>query len=208
MTVPTSKLLKANKSLVATASLKHMSPNFDNSQQQSVSIVVNNSSPDLTKQPSYPDIDVNQQTTPTKEREEQPQDTKVVYEDNPYAGLPRDLETAETNTQELSKLISEKDNIIKAQSLIIDMFQNNPLIVNKYVIATQEVLIELIKLLASASEVEIKLADIECTCTQPKFAVVNKIFLTVSGEIYSIELCPAIRRLFESYKISLSLVAL
>ena len=56
MTVPTSKLLKANKSLVATASLKHMSPNFDNSQQQSVSIVVNNSSPDLTKQPSYPDI--------------------------------------------------------------------------------------------------------------------------------------------------------
>ena len=130
MTVPTSKLLKANKSLVATASLKHMSPNFDNSQQQSVSIVVNNSSPDLTKQPSYPDIDVNQQTTPTKEREEQPQDTKVVYEDNPYASIPRDLETAETNTQELSKLISEKDNIIKAQSLIIDMFQNNPLIVN------------------------------------------------------------------------------
>ena len=49
MTVPTSKLLKANKSLIATASLKHMSPSYENSQQQSVSIVVNNSTPDLLK---------------------------------------------------------------------------------------------------------------------------------------------------------------
>lgn len=209
MTVPTSKLLKANKSLIATASLKHMSPSYENSQQQSVSIVVNNSTPDLLK--------ANTEESEDKNNVNQTEDTndvcslrgtKVVYDDNPYAGITRDLQSAEINVNDLSKLVAEKENIIKAQSLIIDMFQHNPLIINKYIIATEEVLIELIKLLTSASTVEIELADIECTCTQPKFAVIKKIFLTVSGEIYSIELCPAVLKLFESYKISLSFVAL
>lgn len=200
MTVPTSKLLKANKSLIATASLKHMSPSYENSQQQSVSIVVNNSTPDLLKATTEESED--------KNNVNQTEDTKVVYEDNPYAGITRDLQSAENNVNDLSKLVTEKDNIIKAQSLIIDMFQHNPLIINKYIVATEEVLIELIKLLTSASTVEIELADLECTCTQPKFAVIKKIFLTVSGDIYSIELCPAVLKLFESYKISLSLIAL
>ena len=209
MTVPTSKLLKANKSLIATASLKHMSPSYENSQQQSVSIVVNNSTPDLLKATTEESEDKNNvnQTEDTNDVCSL-RGTKVVYDDNPYAGITRDLQSAEINVNDLSKLVTEKENIIKAQSLIIDMFQHNPLIINKYIIATEEVLIELIKLLTSASTVEIELADIECTCTQPKFAVIKKIFLTVSGEIYSIELCPAVLKLFESYKISLSFVAL
>lgn len=211
MSVPTSKLLKANKSLVATANLKHMSPNFDNSQQQSVSIVVNNSSPDLTKTASYPEIDVDQDQKPVERAKTEPQpDTKVSYfpEENPYDSIAtRDLASAQVSVEELSKLIADKENIIKAQSIIIDMFQNNPIIVNRYIVATEETLIELIKLLTGAEIVEIELADIECTCTQPKFAVIKKIFLTVKGEIYSIDLCPAVLRLFESYKISLQFIA-
>ena len=211
MSVPTSKLLKANKSLVATANLKHMSPSFDNSQQQSVSIVVNNSSPDLTKTASYPEIDVDQDQKPVERAKTEPQpDTKVSYfpEENPYDSIAtRDLASAQVSVEELSKLIADKENIIKAQSIIIDMFQNNPIIVNRYIVATEETLIELIKLLTGAEIVEIELADIECTCTQPKFAVIKKIFLTVKGEIYSIDLCPAVLRLFESYKISLQFIA-
>lgn len=204
MTLPTSKVLKASKSLVATASLKHMSPSYDNSQQQSVSIVVNNSSPDLTKKVSYPDVEQLDKT-----EEQATRDIDTIEEENPYKSLAtRDLESAQANTDELSKLISEKENIIKAQAIIIDMFQHNPLVINKYVVATQETLTELIKLLTSAESVEIELADIECTCTTPKFAVIKKIFLTVKGEIYSIELCPAVLRLFETYKISLNLVAI
>ena len=195
-----------------------MSPSYENSQQQSVSIVVNNSTPDLLKANTEESEDTcTQHKYVDKNNVNQTEDTndvcslrgtKVVYDDNPYAGITRDLQSAEINVNDLSKLVAEKENIIKAQSLIIDMFQHNPLIINKYIIATEEVLIELIKLLTSASTVEIELADIECTCTQPKFAVIKKIFLTVSGEIYSIELCPAVLKLFESYKISLSFVAL
>ena len=209
MSIPTSKILKANKSLVATANLKHMSPDFDNKQQQSVSLVINNnSSPDLSKTVTYPDIDAQQSTT--KDETTQTQVSHFDLDsDNPYKNLPtRDLATAETNTKDLESLISEKDNVIKAQSIIIDMMMNNPLIINKYIIATEETLAELIKLLTGAEIVEIELADIECSCTTPKYAVIKKIFLTVKGEIYSIELCPAVIRLFETYKISLALVSL
>ena len=209
MSIPTSKILKANKSLVATANLKHMSPDFDNKQQQSVSLVINNnSSPDLSKTVTYPDIDAQQSTT--KDETTQTQVSHFDLDsDNPYKNLPtRDLATAETNTKDLESLISEKDNVIKAQSIIIDMMMNNPLIINKYIIATEETLAELIKLLTGAEIVEIELADIECSCTTPKYAVIKKIFLTVKGEIYSIELCPAVIRLFETYKISLSLVSI
>ena len=208
MSIPTSKILKANKSLVATANLKHMSPDFDNKQQQSVSLVINNnSSPDLSKAVAYPDVDAVQKTN------DEATQTQVSHfsldSDNPYKNLPtRDLASAETNTKDLESLISEKDNVIKAQSIIIDMMMNNPLIINKYIIATQETLAELIKLLTGAEIVEIELADIECSCTTPKYAVIKKIFLTVKGEIYSIELCPAVIRLFETYKISLALVSL
>ena len=208
MTIPTSKILKANKSLVATANLKHMSPDFDNKQQQSVNLVINNnSSPDLSKAVAYPDVDAVQKTN------DEATQTQVSHfsldSDNPYKNLPtRDLATAETNTKDLESLISEKDNVIKAQSIIIDMMMNNPLIINKYIIATQETLAELIKLLTGAETVEIELADIECSCTTPKYAVIKKIFLTVKGEIYSIELCPAVIKAFETYKISLALVSL
>ena len=208
MTIPTSKILKANKSLVATANLKHMSPDFDNKQQQSVNLVINNnSSPDLSKAVAYPDVDAVQTTN------DEATQTQVSHfsldSDNPYKNLPtRDLASAETNTKDLESLISEKDNVIKAQSIIIDMMMNNPLIINKYIIATEETLAELIKLLTGAEIVEIELADIECSCTTPKYAVIKKIFLTVKGEIYSIELCPAVIRLFETYKISLALVSI
>ena len=221
MSIPTSKILKANKSLVATASLKHMSPEYENKQQQSVSLVINNnSSPDLTKAVAYPDVDAAQSTTTNNETPQtqnhrfsgsaEPQVSHFDLEsDNPYRNLQaRDLASAEANTKDLQSLISEKDNVIKAQAIIIDMFQNNPLIVNKYIIATEETLVELIKLLTGAETVEIELADLECSCTTPKYAVIKKIFLTVKGEIYSIELCPAVIRLFETYKISLALVSL
>ena len=214
MSIPTSKILKANKSLVATANLKHMSPDYDNKQQQSVSLVINNnSSPDLSKAVAYPNVDAIQETTNSQDEATQAQTQVSHFPDlestNPYKNLQtRDLFTVETNVKDLESIINEKDNVIKAQAIIIDMFQNNPLIINKYIIASTETLSELIKLLTGAETVEIEFADIECTCKDPKYAIIKKIFLTVKGEIYSIELCPSVMRLFENYKISLSFVSL
>ena len=133
MTLPTSKILKANKSLVAAANIKNQSPTTEQAQQQNVNIVVNSSTPDL------------------RTATEQPTDTRAVYpdnqtetnEENPYANIAlrdlaehpleglsaRTLREAKETTEDLAKLVSEKDNIIKALSIIVDIYRNNPLII-------------------------------------------------------------------------------
>ena len=194
MTLPSSKILKASKSLVAAANIKNQSPNTEQGQQQSVNIVVNSSTPDLRAQQS-----------------QSPQlENPAIYpdqEDNPYKNINlRDLQEAQNTTDELSKLIQEKDNIIKAESVIIDIYKNNPLIINKYLITDEETLGELIRLLTNASEVSIELADIECTCISANYQTIKRIYLTVEGQIYSLELCPAVMSFLENFKISLSFV--
>lgn len=197
MSLPTSKILKANKSLVAAANIKNQSPTTEQAQQQNVNIVVNSSTPDL--------------------RAEQSTDSCVVYpdkhgqgdanEDNPYAKIGlRDLASAQETTDDLAKIIGEKDNIIKALSIIVDIYRSNPLIINKYLIAEEETLAELVKLLTNASEVSIELADIECSCVSAQYQTIKRIYLTVDGQIYSLELCPAVMSFLEGFKISLSLV--
>ena len=139
MSIPTSKILKASKSLVAAASVSHQSPTLEQGQQQHVNIVVNSSTPDLLK-----------------EQKVHYGETEADQEQNPYKNLSaRDLASAEQAMAKMSQLISEKDNIIKAFSLIIDLYKNNPLIINKYLIADQETLNALIQLLTAAESVNI-----------------------------------------------------
>ena len=219
MTIPASKILKASKSLVAAASLQHHSPTFENAQTQNVHVIVNNPTTTTTKSdnPNEPTT-----TNPTNESNnsnniEDRDGIYVVYgkddSDNPYKSAQhnvaeRDLKSATANVEELSKLIIEKDNLIKALSLIIEMFQSNPLMINKYVIAHEETLKELIRLLTNADSVDIQLADLECSCTNPKTSTIKRIYLTVDDQIYSLDMCPSVLKLFETYRISLILVAL
>ena len=196
MTLPTSKILKANKSLVAAANIKNQSPTTEQGQQQNVNIVVNSSTPDLR---------ATEQTTDT--RAVYPDKQTETNEENPYANIAlRDLDQAQETTDDLAKLVSEKDNIIKALSIIVDIYRNNPLIINKYLIAEEETLTELIKLLTNATEVSIELADIECSCVSAQYQTIKRIYLTVEGQIYSLELCPAVMSFLEGFKISLNLV--
>ena len=198
MTIPTSKILKASKAIMAVADLRIYSPETTTS--QNVNIVVNTQTPD--KKVAYPEMngkvpDVNQ-------------DEQNI---NPYSDLPnnpqiatRDIENAMKKTEELSESMEEKENVIKALSLIIDIIQNNPLIVNKYVVAELETLSELIRLLTNAEVVEIDVDDIECSCSAPKYRIIKRIYVKKDGELYGIYQCPAITRLFDNYKISLNLV--
>ena len=116
------------------------------------------------------------------------------------------MASAQETTNDLAKIIGEKDNIIKALSIIVDIYRSNPLIINKYLIAEEETLAELVKLLTNASEVSIELADIECSCVSAQYQTIKRIYLTVDGQIYSLELCPAVMSFLEGFKISLSLV--
>ena len=213
MSLPTSKILKASKSIMAIAELKHNSPNTQ--QAQNVNITINPAYAD--KKVAYPSTETEtqqQQATPTQimAQHNTPQETQTS--DNPYAGLPneshivntRDIETAMKKTEEISESIEEKENTIKALSLIIEIIQNNPLIVNKYVVAEIDTLAELIRLLTNSESVEIDTNDIECSCSKANYRVIKRIYIKKDSDVYGISQCPILLRLFDNYKISLNLV--
>lgn len=188
MTIPSSKILNVSKSIMAIADLKHNSPNTQ--QSQSVNININPTAP----------------TTATATTTDQ----KVVYKeedpkDNPYL-MTRDIEAAMNKTNEISENITEKENTIKALSLIIEIIQNNPLIVNKFVIAELDVLAELIRLMTNSDNVEIDTNDIECSCMKKNYRVVKRIYIKKGEDVFGITQCPILLRLFDNYKISLTLV--
>lgn len=180
---------------MAIADLNHNSPSTQNS--QNVSVVINNP-PQADKAVSYPDKVVDAEQTANTN----------ITDTNPYNGLPstRDIESAMKKTEEMTDSIDDKENTIKALSLIIEILQSNPLIVNKFVIAEQETLQELIRLLTSSDKVEIECNDIECSCTKVKYRTIKRIYITKDNELYNIQQCPVILKLFDNYKISLIFV--
>ena len=196
MSLPSSKILKASKSIMAIADLKHNSPNTQ--QAQNVNIIMNTPY-DSIPTVAYPKVETKPETKEKTEQEQTPE--------NPYANVAtRDIKTAYEKTAEISDEIEEKENTIKALSLIINIIQSNPLIVNKFVIADTETLQELIKLMTNAESVEIDTDDIECSCFNPKYRIIKRIYIRKSGEVYGINQCPILLRLFDNYKISLNFV--
>lgn len=194
MSLPVSKILKASKSIMAIADLNHNSPTQHNS--QNVNVVITTPPPD--KPVSYPD---NNNEIVNNEQN----NTSI---DNPYSNLPstRDIESAMKKTEEITDTIDDKENTIKALTLIIEILQSNPLIVNKFVVAELETLRELIRLLTSSDSVEIDCNDIECSCTKAQYRTIKRIYITKDNELYNIQQCPILLKLFDNYKISLMFV--
>ena len=194
---------------MAIADLKYQSPNTQQSQSVNINMSVGPGN-GLAITPTYTDKKV---AYPSVESEqEQPElaatDTIQTATDNPYSGIPntRDIETAMKKTEEISENIEEKENTIKALSLIIEIIQSNPLIVNKYVVAELETLAELIRLMTNSDSVEIDTNDIECSCFKVNYRVIKRIYIKKGNEVYGISQCPILLRLFDNYKISLNLV--
>ena len=80
---------------------------------------------------------------------------------------------------EKAKLLREN----AVQKFIIDIQHNNPIIVNKYIIADDATLIKLVSLLCNATEVHIDADDVECGCaTKNTYRKVHAIFVVVDGQ--------------------------
>ena len=197
--MPVSKILKASKSIMAIADLKNNSPS------QNVNISITTPAPDKTV--SYPDSTEQRQEPNSSISASIDNSTIENSTTNPYSNFStRDISSANQKTEEISNEIKDKENTIKALTLIIDILQNNPLVKNDLVIAESETLAELVRLLTSSDNVEIECGDIECSCSKTTYKMVNHIYITKDGELYEIQQCPALIRLFNNYKISLLLV--
>ena len=100
----------------------------------------------------------------------------------------RSIDTAKDTLTNLQQIIKNKDMLIQALVLSLDIIQNNPLIINKYVIADEHELALLIKYLTDAEEVDIIKNDHECSCSvSKKYDIINRIMIKKNGEIYNLK---------------------
>lgn len=99
----------------------------------------------------------------------------------------RSVETAQANLVEMEEIVKNKDNLIEALSLILDIYENNPLIINKFIVAQEDELTRLLFLLTGAEQIELIKTDPEtgCTCKASKFTHINKIMVKKGGNTYN-----------------------
>ena len=213
MSVPKSKVLSsarnlsASKGVIALADVKVQSP----SQSQIINLTVHS---DKAVESSE---EVQEEVKPVYPRSDAPGNyvPSTFNADNPYenlkTGVPKlDQDgtfTAESRINELTTQIQDQEKIVQALSLIIELLESNPLIINKYIIAKAETLEELITLLTGADSVEILTADIECGCNPSKaVAPVERIYVTKGGDIKQLKYdFPEALRMLETHKISTKL---
>lgn len=184
MSLPKSKVLNATKGVIASASLRYGSPK----QSQSIVVNVNPSGSTEVKEDNE-----NQSTVPMM----------VCYgndEPNPYKDL-----TLPTTVEEYQRILMHKDRELQARDLIIEIIKSNPLIQNKYIIASVDNLTNLIKLLTGGESIEFAEKDEEVGCcgTSDKFLFIDKIYVRKNNELYNLKYnFPDTIQILESHRIS------
>ena len=84
--------------------------------------------------------------------------------------------------------IEQLKNQVEMLKLYIDMLQNNPLIVNKYIIVDDIKLIQFIKLLTRADDVQIDADDIGQGClTNKTYRKIHNIYINNNGQIQNLK---------------------
>ena len=206
MTIPRMRAFKCNHGFQAQADVPINSPTQTNN--QNVHVIVNN----LTKDKEFRLI--------TDEEHKEYQNVEVQnravdltidegLKDDVSCTLERSVETANEGLKETKAIIQDKDNLIEALSLILDIYENNPLIVNKLIIAEEEVLTRLLFLLTGAEEIHFVKADPEtgCTCKVDKFQYIQKIMIRKNENLYNFKYSfPNVVQLLDNRRINYKVV--
>lgn len=140
MSVPKSNVLSCSRSFLAKTDLGYCSAK----QSQNVNVVVS---------PQMCHYEAPSSNIPASN----PYDTPEVKE--------RSIDTANETLKNMESIIKNKDLLIQVLVLCVDILENNPLIINKFVIAEEKELSLMIKYLTDADEVDIYKVDHECKCT-------------------------------------------
>ena len=165
MSVPKSNVLSCSRSFLAKTDLGYCSPK----QSQNVNVVVS---------PQMCHYDANPKAQPD-----------FIYDANPEV-KERSIDTANETLKNMESIIKNKDLLIQVLVLCVDILENNPLIINKFVIAEEKELSLMIKYLTDADEVDIYKVDHECKCTigkSEKYDIVDRIIVKKNGEIYNLK---------------------
>ena len=80
---------------------------------------------------------------------------------------------------DLTEDLADKDAQIEVLEALLSCYENNPLIINKFVVCQYNTLMNIIKVLTGAEKVEFSLdEDKSCTCCNSKYIYISKIFIT------------------------------
>jgi hypothetical protein len=92
----------------------------------------------------------------------------------------------------------------KVLRLIIDILHSNPLIVNKYIIADDQLLVEIIRLLCNADDVQLDADDLGEGCiTRNRYRKVNSIYVVIDGKTQNLKYdFPAVMKTLKDLHIS------
>ena len=194
MSLPKSRILLNSKGFAAAADFHNNSPeqstvvnvnlNQSTTSKDNINSLPSHEGQDEIVYPSLPNqlADANQIIYP-------PASEDKSFVTSPHAEAVRETSAPAAAQQflprnDLNSLIRTKDNIIHAYSLLLDIIESNPLIINKQVIAEIDSLSHLILFLTEADTVDVQVSnDIECSCVgSTKFVAVEKIFVTKNNE--------------------------
>ena len=96
---------------------------------------------------------------------------------------PPFIGAVQTRDIDLTADIEDKDRQIEVLEALLSCYENNPLIINKFVVCQYETLMNIIKVLTNAEKVEFSLdEDKSCTCCNSKYIYISKIFVTKDGK--------------------------
>ena len=92
----------------------------------------------------------------------------------------------------------------KVLRIIIDILHSNPLIVNKYIIADDQLLVEIIRLLCNADDVQLDADDLGEGCiTRNRYRKVNSIYVVIDGKTQNLKYdFPAVMKTLKDLHIS------
>mgnify|MGYP001037691363 FL=1 len=211
------RAFKCNHGFQAQADVPINSPTQTNN--QNVNVIVNNLTKDKEfhlvtdeEHKQYQNVEIQNRAVDLKVDEGLNDELEPTFKERTKEQkLPgtRSLETAKEGLDEMQTLLKDKDNLIEALSLILDIYENNPLIVNKLIIAEEEVLTRLLFLLTGAEEIQLIKSDPEtgCTCKIDKFQYIQKIMIKKNGNLYNFKYSfPNVVQLLDNRRINYKVV--
>ena len=185
MSVPKSKVLSVSKGLIGLNSMKTGCPN----NHQNVVVNVHNDLNSTPKSLRKAIVDGEELSDvvivePSNINEDVKQECKIKCESQSVKTREiSSVEDIKEDYEQLLKVVKTKDAITQALSIMLNLVEHNPLIVNKYIISPKEILINLIQLLTEADKVEIIMnVDVDCGCSaNNKYSVIDKIYVSKDG---------------------------
>lgn len=192
MSVPHSTILSCSRGVLAKTDVGYCSPkqsqNSSSYAENNVKVVVYPKKEDVLRLQRSQSLS-HEMANPYATTNDSTENSNEIKERSMVQSTaPEGIDTAKDTLTNLNQIIKNKDMLIQALVLSLDIIQNNPLIINKYVIADEHELALLIKYLTDAEEVDIIKNDHECSCSvSKKYDIINRIMIKKNGEIYNLK---------------------